>query len=59
MRKFFFTNTVEAASGWQRWYVEADSLADAKDKKENGFIFDCEEIEVTSSGGDEWEDERL
>lgn len=61
MPKFYFVNDVARASGWQRWSVEADTLAEAKIKKETPGCpveFDEEEVEVTESGPDQWEDDR-
>lgn len=57
MKKFYFTTDVIKAHGWQRWYIEAETLEEAKAKGSDKVEFDSEEVEVTDMGEYEWEDE--
>jgi hypothetical protein len=56
MKRFYFLTDVKAASGWQRWYVDAETLDDAKAAHDRGeFEFDCEEVEIESLGDPVWD----
>ena len=56
MKRFYYTEGVVKVSGFQRSYVVAESLEEAK-KLIHESIFDYEEVEVTELGEPQWEDE--
>ena len=57
VKRFYYTEDIVRVSGFQRSYVVAESLEEAK-KLIPKSIFDYEEVEVRELGEPQWEDER-
>ena len=56
VKRFYYTEDIVRVSGFQRSYVVAESLEEAK-KLISKSIFDYEEVEVRELGEPQWEDE--
>jgi hypothetical protein len=56
MKRFYYTRDIIEAAGYQRYYVEAETLEEAQKLAETDSLFDAEEIVVTIVGDIEWEE---
>jgi hypothetical protein len=59
MKRYYYTQNIIEATGYQRYYIEAETLEEAQQLAEtdgDAHCFEAEEITATRLGDIEWEE---